>query len=457
MRTRRSLNDAIGVNRRPGRGISRRQLLRGLAAAATSLCAGCAPRAAQRFPAGPEVVQLVYQDWGTEWYPPMARRMLERFHEAHPHIQVFFTPDPIDLQGQMVADMQAGTAADVFQGCCTYFPSWAQLGYVLDLRSYVAQDLARETVDDWDLAQYRAFFTPGGMQFGLPKCYGSLGVYYNKDLLDTYGVNYPRHGWDHEAYAEAMLYATDDRSGDDVTDLWGSLLEVSWDRVQAHVNGWGGNLVDPEDPATLRMCEQPALDAIDWIRVQMWDVGAMAKPADVLFVPTSDAFISQQVAMVEDGSWALNRVLSSADFRIGIAPFPAGPVRRATLATSDGYGIYSGTLHPEEAWELVKFLTDREFGRAMIDANLLQPARSSLLEAWVEAVVSAHPDKIDVEDVAAFVDGREEGYSVTVEISDDMETVRALFDQALEEILVLGTEPVERMIRACQEIEREAK
>ena len=59
--------------------------------------------------------------------------------------------------------------------------------------------------------------------------------------------------------------------------------------------------------------------------------------------------------MVEDGSWALKEILSGSNFRVGVAPFPAGPVRQATLATTDGYGIYSGTKHPEAAWELVKF------------------------------------------------------------------------------------------------------
>ena len=64
-------------------------------------------------------------------------------------------------------------------------------------------------------------------------------------------------------------------------------------------------------------------------------------------------------------------------FRVGVAPFPAGPVRRVTLATTDGFGIYSGTKHPDEAWELVKLLISKDYGRAMARANFLQPARAS--------------------------------------------------------------------------------
>ena len=46
-------------------------------------------------------MQLVYQDWRTEWFPAMAQQMLELFHASHPNIRVFFTPDPEDLVERM--------------------------------------------------------------------------------------------------------------------------------------------------------------------------------------------------------------------------------------------------------------------------------------------------------------------------------------------------------------------
>jgi glutamate--cysteine ligase len=39
---------------------------------------------------------------------------------------------------------------------------------------------------------------------------------------------------------------------------------------------------------------------------------------------------------------------------------PAGPAQRATLASTDGFGIYAGTKYPEAAWELVKDWTLEE-------------------------------------------------------------------------------------------------
>ena len=108
------------------RTLSRREFLRvaGVAAAGAALNACSAP--GQRpTPWRKEKVQLVYQDWRTDWFPPMVQRMLEEFHDSHPNIRVFYTPDPDNFEQRMLADMQAGTAPDVFQGCCTHFPTWA--------------------------------------------------------------------------------------------------------------------------------------------------------------------------------------------------------------------------------------------------------------------------------------------------------------------------------------------
>jgi len=80
---------------------------------------------------------------------------------------------------------------------------WAQKGHTLDLRPYVERELDPATIADWAPAQYRAFFTPDGRQYGLPKFHGALALYYNKDLFDRYDERYPDASWTHEDYLSA--------------------------------------------------------------------------------------------------------------------------------------------------------------------------------------------------------------------------------------------------------------
>jgi len=433
-------------------GLSRRAFLRLTGAAgAGAVLAACTPAGESLPRLGP--AQLVYQDWRTDWFPGLAQRMLEQFHNLNPNIQVFFTTDPENLAEDMIADFQAGTAPDLVDGCCDFFPQWAQQGYLIDLRPFVEADLDRSTVDDWDPAQYRALFTADGRQFGLPKYHGALALFYNKDLFDEAKVEYPNGSWTHDDYLDAMRRLARDRNDDNRNDVWGSMLDVAWERIQVHVNGWGGHFVDPKNPERSWMARRESLAAMEWIRARTWDDRVMASFVDVQNLSTRDAFIQGRLAMVEDGSWALKDVLEKASFRIGVAPFPTGPVRKVTLATTDGFGIYAGTKYPEAAWELLKFLVSKEYGRAMAQAHLLQPARESLVDEWAAMVRDQYPQATREMDLEAFAEGHRLGYSVTAEVFADMESARHLTEGAWQRIFTLGLDPVETMVRVSRNID----
>jgi multiple sugar transport system substrate-binding protein len=383
----------------------------------------------------------------------MARQLLEEFHTSHPNIRVFYVPDPDNVGEKMLADMQAGIAPDVFQGCCDFLPVWAQEGYLLDLRPYVAADLDQATLEEWDKAQYQALFTRDGLQYALPKYHGALALYYNKNLFDEYGIDYPDGSWDHDDYLAAMKQLTQDRSDTGRGYLWGSMLDISWERLQVHVNGWGGHLVDPNNSTHCAMAEPEALEALKWVHERMQVDKVMATSLDVNRVETRQAFITGRVAMVEDGSWALKDILTEADFRIGVAPFPAGPVRRVTLATTDGFGIYAGTKNPEAAWELVKFLTSKAYGLAMAKANFLQPARASLVEEWIKYIQEQFPQQAKEIDLAAFAEGQLHGYSVTAEVFANMAEARRLTYGVWDKVFTLGQGSLEQIAPLCHQIE----
>jgi multiple sugar transport system substrate-binding protein len=434
--------------------LSRRDFLKftGLTIAGTAL-SGCSSLLPKSNSQSGGDIQLVYQDFSDNWFPPMAKQLLGQFHTAQPDISVYYIPDPINVVDQMTTDMQAGTAPDVFQGCCVQFPTWAQKGYTLDLRPFVKADLDQATIADWDPAQYKALFTRDGRQFGLPKYHGALALYYNKDLFDQYHVTYPDGSWNHDDYLNAMKMLTHDLNGDGNTDLWGSMVDVYWDRIQVHVNGWGGHFVDPADPTHCLMGESEALAALEWLRARMWDDKCMATLPDVDGMTTRQAFISQKIAMVEDGSWALKDILSGATFHIGVAPFPSGPKRKVTLATTDGFGIFAGTKYPQEAWELMKFLISKEYGRAMAHADFLQPARASLVDDWISYIQSQFPVQTKAVDLAAFAEGHLKGYSVVAEIFNNMGDATSIAQDAWDQILTLGKKPTESMVAAAQQIQ----
>jgi multiple sugar transport system substrate-binding protein len=435
--------------------LTRREFLRlGGVSAAGILLAACQPLASPLTAATSQPLQLVYQDWRTDWYPPMVQEMLAKFQSSHPEINVFYVPDPVDVEESLLVDLQNGTGPDVFAACCSFFPILAQEQQTLDLRPYVEKYLNSSLVEDWDPAQYKSLFTSDGRQYGLPKYHGALALFYNKDLFDQYKVDYPDDSWNQDDYLDAMRRLTHDRDGDGKTDLWGSMIDVSWDRIQVHVNAWGGNFVDLQDAHISRMGEPEALAAMEWLRARMWDDHVMATFLDVQNMGTRQAFAAGKVAMTEDGSWALKDILTEADFRIGVAPMPAGPARRATLTTTDGFGIYANTRHPQQAWELLQFLISEDYSLAMARANFLQPARASLVDAWDQIVRQEFPDKTRDMNLAVFADGQLKGYSVVAEVFANMTDAKRLATDAWDQIFTLGQAPVSIMKDVSAQIEK---
>jgi multiple sugar transport system substrate-binding protein len=436
--------------------ITRREFLKlaGVTAASAAL-ASCGSSLTSPTARTANPIQLVYRDWRTDWFAPMAQQMLEEFHGTHPNIRVYYNLDPEsnEFEEKSLADLKAGTAADVFQGCCSFLPIWAQQGYLLDLRPYVQADLDRATIEDWDPVQYRSFFRRDGLQYALPKYHGALALYYNKELFDQARVDYPNDSWTHDEYLAAMKDVTWNHNQEGKQDVWGSMTDISWERLQVHVNAWGGHFVDPDDPTKSHMADTPALQALEWLRARIWADKVMATELDVQNKGTQDAFIAGQLAMVEEGSWALKNILANANFRVGLAAFPAGPARRATLATTDGFAIYTGTKHPEAAWDLLKFLVSKEYGRAMAKAQFLQPARASLVDEWIQCVRTEFPDKTKDLNIAAFADGHRKGYSVIGEEFANQADAQRMANAAWQEIFTLGQSPVEIIKELSQEIE----
>lgn len=442
---------------KPTSSLSRRDFLRLAGVAGLGvLLSGCNPLLQGPSAESGKKVQLVYQDTRDDWFLPMAQEMLKEFHDLHPDTEVFFLPEPEGSQSKeekMLADMQAGIAPDVFQGCCSWFPVWAQKGHTLDLRPYVAAELDKATIAEWDPAQYNALFTNDGKHYALPKYHGALALYYNKDLFDRYGVSYPHRVWTHEDYLDAMRRLTHDTNGDGEIDLWGSQTYITWDRIQVHVNAWGGHLVDPADPGKSLMGEPEALEAQEWLRARMWDEHVMATPLDVQNMWPDDVFISGKIAMLEEGSWRLKHILSNADFRVGVAPFPAGPARKVTLTTTDGYAIYAGTKQPQAAWELIKFLTGVEYGRAMAKHGFMQPARASIVGDWIRFIQKEFPEQTRGMDLYAFADGHIKGYSVVAEVAANMAEATHIANAAWDQVLTLGKEPVDILKDAARQID----
>ncbi len=292
--------------------ISRRVFLRvaGGLAGAVALSA-CAPAPKKGLgPHGSQAVQLVYQDWRTDYFAAMAQQMLEEFHATHPNIHVFYTPDPTDLNEKMMSDFQAQSAPDVFAGCCDFFPVWAQRGYLLDLRPYMDAELdARRPARTGTRPSIARCSCVTASSTACPSIMARWPSTTTRTSSTSTRCHIPSHAGPTRTTRRRCCKFVQPRPANR-QHVWGSMFDVSWDRIQAHVNAWGGHFVDPNDPQKSLMARPSALDAMQWLRGRMWGDHAMASRLDVQNLSVTEAFYRGQagdgrgrLVVAEEPSW----------------------------------------------------------------------------------------------------------------------------------------------------------
>ncbi|WP_037678080.1 extracellular solute-binding protein [Streptomyces griseus] len=91
----------------------------------------------------------------------------------------------------------------------------------------------------------------------------------------------------------------------------------------------------------------------------------------------------KQVAVVWDGSWDLNAYQSSMKASFGVAELPSGPVGKGTVYNGLSNALYTGSKHPKEAWELVKWLGSQESQKIIVSEGSVWPGIPTLNKDYV--------------------------------------------------------------------------
>ena len=109
--------------------------------------------------------------------------------------------------------------------------------------------------------------------------------------------------------------------------------------------------------------------------------GASVLPGSVSSAWAGEAFGKQRAAMALEGGWLIPFLSSTyPNIQYDIAPLPKDPDtgKRANLIYTNAWGAYSGTKHPEAAWELIKYMTGTDVQKSQLDAGFALPTIKGL-------------------------------------------------------------------------------
>jgi multiple sugar transport system substrate-binding protein len=318
--------------------------------------------------------------------------------EAWEGVSLVYEPggsETAGYQDTLIAEIEAGTAPDVFWIPGTDIARFAEAGLILNLAEVAAAD-ADYSQDDF-YAGPMSFLTTSIEEgtdalWGLPRDVSAFALYYNADLFEEAGVDLPGgEDWTWERFSEAANAITE--LGD---EIYGFGMNAWWANWGYFVNAAGSGFFT-EDFMGCGLANEGTVAGLQ-AAVDLFESGA----AIPWGTDSEPPFLAGNVGMFMNGRWATPGTLANADFNWNVAPLPIGPSGEATNWLFWGaYVVNANTEYPAEAWDLVTRLTSAEIQGQIASLGANIPSRAT--DEAIELFLGTLPDT-GVNN-QAFVDG----------------------------------------------------
>jgi multiple sugar transport system substrate-binding protein len=191
--------------------------------------------------------------------------------------------------------------------------------------------------------------------YGVPENLQTLALYYNTDLFDAEGIEYPDDSWSYDNVLEAALAMTK-REGNRTNQwgmslgtlgIWWGMQTISWAKGDAFFD----QIVEP----TQFQFSNPAnVETLDFVRSLVHDHEVAPSPSVNEQNPDVTGFASGRVGLVLDGSWNLS-TYAELPFGWGVAPIPLVEGNRVVPYWMGGWVIAAESEVAEAAFEWARW------------------------------------------------------------------------------------------------------
>jgi len=305
-----------------------------------------------------------FASWDTADDVDAQQKMVDKFNEEHPDIQVVLEAYGSDFDTKISASMGSGDAPDVMY--MWNYPAYHEGLEPLD--SYIEKEGEEYKKNFYStLWNYNSY---DGQIYGLPVGFTTHCVYYNKDLFEKAGVEEPKDGWTWEDLEEKA------KKINEATGVKGFSFSMKPDPYDYEMYLWsnGTAYCDKEGKMEGYVNSDKALETYKMFQDMAKDGYAVATEKS-----GSDEFESGQTAMFVYGAWAVKKY-TEAGVNFGLAKLPSfGTEKSASILSSSGVAIAKSSKNKEAAWEFVKYWTDEENNKSRIGTEF--PVLVSVVES----------------------------------------------------------------------------
>lgn len=324
-----------------------------------------------------EPVVLSYGIWDQNQAPAL-EKIVSSFEDANPGVTVKLQVTPWEQYWtKLQAAASGGAAPDVFWMNGVNFQLYASNGVLAPLSDQIKED-------DVDMGVYPEalvdLYSLNGQQYGMPKDFDTIGLWYNKTLFDAAGIAYPDDSWTWQDLKDAAAKLTDKAAGtygitaalEGQQDYYNTIFQAG-----GHVVSEDGKTSGFDDPAT-----------IEGLRFWTDLIESGSSPSMQQMTDTSPLqwFESGKTAMFYGGSWNVTEFKKNEYTvdKVDVAPLPKGK-ERAVVIHGLANVVNAKTEHADAAWKFVQFLGSKEAAMIQGETGTVIPAYAGTQQAWVDA------------------------------------------------------------------------
>ena len=346
-----------------------------------------------------QVVHLTYALWDANQQPTY-QKSIDQFEKLHPNIKVTIEQNPWQQYWQKLDTEIAGNSApDVFWDHVAYFPQLVQQGALMNLTPLIQKD-------NLDLSvYYPQLLKPyqyQGNYYGLPKDWDTITLFYNKSIFQQMGLAAPDNlNWnptDGGSFLQLLQKLTVDKNGHHADQAgfdpqavkqYGFVsLNSDQEIYLNYIAMNGGSFLDQPFGKSFTFNQPQAVQALRFLvdLITKWHVSPPASETNNTSNIAQQIFARGQAAIIETGSWNTSYIASQTNFPFGIAELPAGPHGRVSVFNGLADAISAKTQHPQEAWELFKWLASPQSQEIVANNGTVWPgvqgADQNFLQYW---------------------------------------------------------------------------
>lgn len=339
-----------------------------------SLAVAFGPAAAQEEPSGTLSVAI----WGSKQDIDSVQAVIAAYEEAFPNVV-------IDVQENACGENYAacktliagGSMFDVFVPGNWSIQGMIQDGVVENLEPYIeASGLDK---DDFYPAALSAMTGQiDGNVHALPMGYHIEVLYYNKDLFDAAGLDYPpadgSYTW--QDVREWARKLTLDENGNNAESpdfdpdnivQWGHYI---WPAVIAGFEpillAFGGSTMSVPDGQTCNLEHPDSIRAFQFIQDMMWVDHTAITPQVEQENAGKYRFALGELAMLGGAHWMTDIINDqNPDLNYDVAALPAEQAGNASVVHVHGWAFYSGSQNKDLAWHFVQWVSTEGAGPEM--------------------------------------------------------------------------------------------